>query len=686
MKRFEDFFISEDYFREYVEKEEKTLSLFERLCKFVGKFFKIPPPLSIKKSLEKPIWLSGMKVSPEEVFSLSIFSLLISFIVFLPLAILDVPSTLILLIFPFFIFYNVLFYPHFYTEVLKIRAGNESVSVILYMISYLSYLPIYENALAFAATNSHGPLGNDLKKIIWGVISGKYANVKEGLKEYSVKWTYWNEDFVNAISTLGLVEIASGEPERNEILKVAAERLMKGNYKRMEMYADALKQPSLLLLFFGIMFPLMGLVMFPLVSIFLSNMINPIYIGLGYTVFLPFFLFWFLYRIISKRPGVYSHSEKIEEVRVRKNIKIGKVEIPILPLSILIGVLIAIPGILYYIEVFSYHYLIFSTRPKTQAIREWQEFCLQRYSSQYILKDTFRAMFLFWGLSISIVISTYLRSSKPYLYDQFLRSLEKEFEYGLFELQNALQRNVPVESAILKVVEEYERTGKKDNPICLFFLEVYRRISEGAYSLQEALFGEKGLIKIIPSSLVKNIMAIVSSAISKGSSVASNVLRNIVYYLNIIGEIENLIIRSMKDIVSNLEMQVKLILPFMAAIVAGASVIVIQLLQSIAKTLQGIERLISTEAKISGGISNVLEMIKLEEVMPPTYMQLIAGVYLIETTIIISYFLTGILRGFNRVQLEYTIYRYLTLTSILFSILFFGIVLIFQPVITRVGV
>ncbi|MDI6807232.1 MAG: hypothetical protein QMD14_05525 [Candidatus Aenigmarchaeota archaeon] len=361
MKEYEEFFIrSPEYFREFVERERVTLSLFEKLCKFSNRVLKIPAPTFLKKKLDTPIWLGDIKVSSSEVFSLAIFSFLLSLFIFLPLSFLDFPSTLILLIFPPFILYNVLSYPHFYSEVLRIRAGNESVSVVLYMVTYLSFTPVYESAIAYTASRCHGPLGNDLKRVMWNVLSGKYPTMKQALAAYSKKWTLWNEEFVETLSTLQLVEITPSEEGRNEILKVATERMMTGNYKKMEEYADSLRTPVTLLMFFGIMLPLMGLVMFPLISIFLTGLVNPLYVGIGYIIILPFFLWWFLHRLISKRPGVYSHSEKLEEVAVKRYIEIKKLKLPILPLGILLGFLIMMPGLLYYVELFSYHHFIYS--------------------------------------------------------------------------------------------------------------------------------------------------------------------------------------------------------------------------------------------------------------------------------------------------------------------------------------
>ena len=379
------------YFEEFVKAEKVKLSSFEKLCKKSYKILKIPCPSFLKEKLKDPIFLSGLKVDPDEIFSLTISSFILSFFVFFGLSFLDFPSAAILLIFPPFIAYNVFSYPIFHSEVIRIRAGNETISIILYIVTYLSLNPVYEKAIEFAASRCHGPLGNDLKKVVWDIKSGRFPNVKDALATYSRKWTLWNEEFVNSLIMLQLIEMQSSQEGRNEILSTATERLMVSTSSKMEDYAFKLRMPSTLLLMFGITLPLMGLVMFPMISIFLTHTINPLYIGIGYTVFLPFFMWWFLNRMISKRPATYSHSEKLEEVAPKKYLEIRRfgIKIPIIPVAFFLGFLIAIPGILYYIELYSYYHLILS-RSSTQeeAMIKLGEYNLSRYEPEIMLRDT----------------------------------------------------------------------------------------------------------------------------------------------------------------------------------------------------------------------------------------------------------------------------------------------------------
>jgi len=670
------------YFEEFVQKEEKTFSFYETLCKKVP--LKLSCPKKLKSKIDEAIWLSGLKITADEAYSLSIFSFLISLSIFLPISLLDFPSSLIFITFPILILFNFLTYPKFYSEVIRIRAANEAASVILYMVSYLSLNPVYDAAIVYAASRCHGPLGNDMKKVIWMVFSGRYTNIKEAISAFSKKWLLWNEEFVNALTTMQLIEVVPSEERRSEILQASTERLLKGNYRKMEAYAENLRMPSMLILFFGILLPLMGLVAFPLISIFISGAIKPFYIAFGYTFILPLILFFMLFRVLSKRPGGYSHTEKTEEVQPNKYINIGNYRLPIIPLAILIGLIIVIPGLLHYTEMFSYYNYITKNYSKVEVDQLWREYSLSSYSQERILIDTFNAMFVIWGISFIIIFAYFFRSSKPFKFDQYIRKLEKDFEYGLFELHSALQQNIPIEIALSKVKQQYERINKTDSPIYDFFSQLYEKLVKEARKLESILFGEKGLLYRIPSSMIKNVMSLITSAINKSPKIASYVTKNISYYLGRLGEIEDLIRKTTIEITSNLEMQGKLIAPFMSAIVASSAVIIIQLLQGVTYILKSFQQF-RGGAVIGETFADIFELLKIEEVMPPTLFELIVGIYFIETVLIISYFYVGIARGFNKVHREYLTYKWLLSGIILFSLVFFGAVLAFQPIYSEIA-
>ena len=392
--------------------------------------------------------------------------------------------------------------------------------------------------------------------------------------------------------------------------------------------------------------------------------------------------------MIAKRPATYSHSEKLEEVEPNKYIKIKKpkLKIPIIPVAILLGFLIALPGIIYFMDLASAHNNIYSAYSEVVANAKWTEYSLSRYEPAAVLRDTFKAMFLIWGIAFSFIFATFFRSRGPYEFDLYVRKLEEDFTSGLFELQIALRENIPIESAILKVINEYKRLGKEKSTMAVFFSDLYDKLARFAISFKDALFGKDGLVSKLPSALIRTIMEIVASALYRGSVIASGVIKNIASYLNRLNEIEHMIKKGMRDIISNLSMQGSFIGPIIAGIVASSAVVIVQMLQAVARAIQSVEQMYSTGSNAGGSMVETLELIDFKSVMPPTVMELIAGIYLIEIIIIVAIFVTGIERGFNKVPRDRMIYKSLMMGVILFTVVFFVMVLIFQPIVMQVSV
>ncbi len=672
------------------EKELFKLNIFEKLCKFSYKYLKTKAPKSIKNKLDNPIYMSSLKVNPNEIFSLLISSFSASFLLLLPLLfILEFPTNILLILgFPAFIAYNILTYPLLYSDMIRIKAGNETVDIILYMIIYLSLNPVFEKAVQFAAINCYGPLGKDFKKIMWDIEIGNYTTVKEAIGVYSKKWTIWNDEFVTSLITLQMIGITSSQERRREILEESLNRTLSSTYKKMKEYARNLKTPSTMLLSFGIMLPLMGLIMFPLVSIFLTQSVNPLYLGVGYVIVLPAFLWWYLNRLITKRPSAFSHSEKSGGVKPNEYIDLPKLKlkIPIKLTAILIGLIITLPGIIYFIGLYSDYSYYHTMYPPDEIKEEWKNYCLNRYGADVILGDIFQVMFVIWGIAVAVIFYCYFRSRNKYELEELIRKTEEDFEVGLFELQSALMQNVPIEVAVSNVLDKYERMSKKSAPMYVFFDKIYTSITQLSMTFKQALFDKKtGVLREFPSLLIKNIMKIISSALSKGPIIISNAARNIVNYLKRTREIENTIKDLLEDTISNLKTQTTFIAPLISGIVASVGILLVQLLQSISVALTKVEKMYSFGTNVGESSLSTLSLIKLEEVMPPTILELIVGIYLIECIIIMCIFLVGIQHGFDEVSRDYTIARNLTIAVVFFSIIFFIMVLIFQPIIVKVS-
>lgn len=679
--------VSESYKRYKAEEAYYAPTKYEKLCKFCGKILHLKAPKFVKSKLDDPIYMSNMQATSDEVFSAAIVTLLITTLATLPIVFtMGMPLGIFALFIPFFFAYNVFAYPPFYADVVRIKAGNETVDIILYMVIYLSLNPVFEKAIEFAALNCHGPLGGDLKKIMWDTEIGRYTTIKEAIGVYSKKWCIWNNEFVESLITLQMVSTQPTQERRRLILDEALNRTLKTTFDKMEQYSKDMKGPSMMILSFGIMMPLMGLIMFPMVSIFMSNKIDPFLIAIGYDIILPAMLLWYLNRLLSKRPSAFSHSEKTGGVQPNKYLEIKslKLKLPINLIAVLIFLFISLPGILHFTQMYMTKEEYYNRYSITEADDLWKKYCQESYSQEYIMGAVISAMCLIWGIAAAIIFYTYMKSSRPYKLEQFIRKTEEDFEVGLFELQVALSQNIPIELAIPNVLEKYERMNKKNSPMYVFFSQIYNRIAQLSLTFRQALYDEQtGVLKDFPSPLIANIMNIIASAFTKGPIIIANAAKDIINCLRKTNEIEHMIKNLLESVISNIKLQASFIAPLMGAIIAAIGVLIVQVIQKIAEMLDSVSSTLGQSSV--DAIQGSLTMIDLKSIMPPTILEAIVGIYIIESVVIMCIFLTGIEKGFDEVSRDYMIATILSKAIIIYSIVFFIMIAVFQPLIQAIA-
>ncbi|MEM5807457.1 MAG: hypothetical protein QW474_03680, partial [Candidatus Aenigmatarchaeota archaeon] len=185
-------------FVQFLKEENEKKSFYENICFFAGSIIKFDPGEEKTKELQQKLDFSNMKIKAADVYSA--FVLMIIFTIFVNSI---ATITFILLGYTFgetfkYIFvtsligisisYYILVYPSIYAKKLRVEASSEIVQTILYISIGLKNVPNLESAVAFAAFNLEGPMGKDLRKILWDVYIGKYSKIEDALDDFSNKW------------------------------------------------------------------------------------------------------------------------------------------------------------------------------------------------------------------------------------------------------------------------------------------------------------------------------------------------------------------------------------------------------------------------------------------------------------------------------------------------------------------
>jgi len=182
--------------------------------------------------------------------------------------------------------------PHYFAQRWRLAASNQMVMCILYIVIYMRHTSNLEHAIKFAGEHVGMPLSLDLKKVLWDVETGLYVTIQDSLEAYLSGWKQHNLDFVESMH---LIEGSLYEPDerkRIEALEKALQVILDGTYERMLHYAHQLKSPITILHMLGIVLPILGLVIFPLLGSFLGGLIKWYHLAFLYNLVLPLFVFF----------------------------------------------------------------------------------------------------------------------------------------------------------------------------------------------------------------------------------------------------------------------------------------------------------------------------------------------------------------------------------------------------------
>ncbi|MBI4173872.1 MAG: hypothetical protein HY519_04080 [Candidatus Aenigmarchaeota archaeon] len=702
--------------REYKQfkKEEKSAlegkdftHRYARLCRAAYKLFKLNPPNGFAEKLDKAILISDLAIRPAQVFALFIATLIVTLLLAAIPILMTGSMTLKLMILslPLIISYYTLTYPIFLADVTRIRASDESVKVVLYMAIYLRQNPGIEGAIGFAARHATGPFGADLKKIMWDLQIGKYQSIDDAFTSRVKKWVEWDKDFIEAFQLLmGITSVVS-EEKRKKLLQDALDLILERTYQKMKDYGRNLRTPTLFIHTLGMTMPILGLVMFPLVAIFMSGdkPSLPFFIAFGYTVVLPIILFWYTRRTISKRPGAYSypdisrHPELPPPGKIMFKGKDGKkVLIPVRPISLAIFLLLVFPGLAYMLSLAS-DWVIYTGNGSTPGL--WKQRILLEYNALpcdgrgiCVINPAFTAILfslsIIWAVGFSLAFHLYASSFQRVKIRNGIKQLESDFIVGLSRLSDVLSTNVPIETAMEEVARKYKMYGYTKSPMYEFFTSVLRRLKQVGQTLDQALFDKQtGLIKLYPSKLINDTLKVIASSSKKGPLIVSLVTKSISDFLSRTRSVEELIKDILDEVVSNAKLQVSFIAPFVTGIVAGTAVLIVQLLYVIGNAIDKINNALNIGGSggVKLGIEEFIKGLNLETMMPPSVFQLVVGTYMLEIVILLGFFLNGLENGFDNTTRNYTIGRYLIIATVLYSIVVIVSIAMFAGVICKVA-
>ncbi|MFC1685793.1 hypothetical protein ACFLZZ_02090 [Nanoarchaeota archaeon] len=655
------------YSREYLKFKEEIrpkLGLYEKLAKGIGNTIKLKLSEKDEKRFRRAIDTAHLEITPSDAAMFALAAPLLLTFLFLVMGVglyfaeIEFPLVVVAVLMGIiaFVYYYANQLPRILAQRWRLQASSQMVPAILYIIIFMKHTSNLERAIKFASDHLQPPLSLDFKKIIWDVETGKYSTIKSSLDDYLEKWKGYSFEFVESFH---LIESSLYEPieaRRLEILEKALSVMLDGVYDKMLKFTHNIQSPLTNLYMLGIVLPTLMLALLPLFSTLMGGAISWWHVALFFNLLVPFAVFYYSNNILANRPGGYGETNPIELNPEYSNFMSKKHSYRALAWMSPLFLLGLIP-------------LIFQYTPIPEWLGLQKDYSFSQLGLtvfgdlrffEFVVQDAgttgpFGIMALLLSLCIPLAVAGYFylnyKSRTKNLIDtrNKTKNLEQEFPSALFQLGNRIGDGIPAEIAFGRVSESLRGT-----PTSGFFMAVNSNIAQFGMSIKKAIFDKRrGAILFYPSDVIRTSMDILIESAKKGLRVAANSLISISEYLKNIEKINRRLKDLLADILSSMKSNMSFLAPLLAGIVVGLSAMITSILVKLQSLLSagGLE----TEVMGFGTISTFTQLFDLSKMIPPYYIQLIAGIYVIEIIYILTVTLVSVESGVDPLSEKFEI-------------------------------
>ncbi|MDY6766245.1 MAG: hypothetical protein SVW77_02655 [Candidatus Nanohaloarchaea archaeon] len=570
---------------------------------------------------------------------------------------------------PVSVFYYLVKYPSLKAQEKVVNASEQLIMAVLYIVIFMRATPSLEGAIGFAARHLDGPVAKDFKVLLWQLDVRKYNTVEEALSDYMERWRPYNKGFVEALGLIVSSTEEASETRRNEILTEAINSLLSSTRDKMDRFARHLDTPVMVLYGLGILLPVLGIILFPLVATFLGGGGTVYYLAFLYNILIPVLVLILMKNILLRRPISFSSQagDLAETHPGRISISLGgrTYHPPALLVSLPLLVLLLPWPLLHWVNVALGNATVPIAPGPVTLLRE---------------------MMLVIAVAVPVGTHLVLGYSSVISKQERIRRMEEEFPEALFELGNALDRGRPIELAVATVAEERPHLD-----ISRLFATIASNIRNSGMTFDEAVFdSQQGAIQEWPSRLIHTIMDVVTEATRKGTGVAARSAESISKYLKNIQETQKRLEEAVEDTISSLTFLAYVLAPVIAGVAVGMGSVISLSFYTIGQ--------ISNQTQINqsapqaggggiaaggatGGSAGFTGLLNIENVIQPGILQLIVGIYLFEIAFLIGTILVRVRGGENPAKRNVAIGKILLSSTTLYTVAVFIIVIVFGGII-----
>ncbi|RJQ19081.1 hypothetical protein C4580_05890 [Candidatus Woesearchaeota archaeon] len=561
----------------------------------------------------------------------------------------------------------------------RLKSSNQMVLCIFYVVTYMRHTSNLELAIEFASEHLAPPLSLDLRKVIWDVENGKYESVKQSLEMYLQGWRQYNLEFVESFHLIQSSLYETSEDRRLSLLDKSLDVMLDETYEKMLHYAQNLKGPITMIYMLGVILPILGLVILPLVVSFMEG-IAWYHIAAGFNVALPLIVYFMGKSVLSQRPTGYGDTDLSEtnpELRKYRNIvfKVAGFEVVMSPAIVAVAVGLGCVGVA--LSPLILHEL----NPDFElAIDKFKLLDYKESKSQagviigpFGLGASMLSLFFPAALALGLGLYFRLKSANVIKIRDEAKKLEDEFSSALFQLGNRLGDGIPAEIAFQKVSQVMEDTvsGK-------FFKLVSTNISRLGMSVRDALFDLKvGAVTLFPSAIIQSSMKVLIESVKKGPLIAAQALLNVARYIKEIHKVNERLKDLMADIISDMKSQIAFLTPAIAGIVIGITSMITYILGNLSGQISNLG---SEQAGSQiGALANFFG-----DSIPTYYFQAVVGIYVFQIVYILTVLSNGVENGADTLQERYLLGKNLVRGTLLYCFIAGSVMLLFNIIASRI--
>ena len=195
--------------------------------------------------------------------------------------------------------------------------------------------------------------------------------------------------------------------------------------------------------------------------------------------------------------------------------------------------------------------------------------------------------------------------------------------------------------------------------------------------VEEAIFDKRhGAINKFPSALIESSMKVFIESAKKGPDVASQSLINVSTYIKEMHRVDERLKDLMAEITSSMKSQINFLAPLISGIVIGLTSMITTIINKLSTQLGTFSETSAGSQGTMAPNSEILNMFS--DSIPTFYFQIVVGIYVVQITYILTTMLNTIENGYDPLNEKFMIGQYLKKSGMLYGMVSFVIILIFN--------